>query len=208
MLFAAPVAVSAATYVQADFTGAMNPGDANVKVPFKGNGFVQSQPFSGSFVYDSDLVPSGPVATNIFFSSFADIALIPDATAFSFNFGTLNFNLGDNLDAERAAGIQYKNGVFNGFVFLANFEFQGNQYQLRTEGFAITVRLLNPQGFPTGTNLINAHFDPSLTNLTPYDPNVGVAETPLPAALPLFAGGLGALALFARRRKQTAHAHA
>jgi hypothetical protein len=30
----------------------------------------------------------------------------------------------------------------------------------------------------------------------------GTATTPLPAALPLFAGGLGAIGLLARRRKQ------
>jgi MYXO-CTERM domain-containing protein len=29
-----------------------------------------------------------------------------------------------------------------------------------------------------------------------------VTDTPLPAALPLFAGGLGLVALFSRRRKQ------
>ena len=33
---------------------------------------------------------------------------------------------------------------------------------------------------------------------------IGVAATPLPAALPLFAGGLGALGLFGWRRKKSA----
>ena len=34
--------------------------------------------------------------------------------------------------------------------------------------------------------------------------DVTLAPTPLPAALPLFAGGLGLLGLFARRKKQGA----
>jgi hypothetical protein len=34
--------------------------------------------------------------------------------------------------------------------------------------------------------------------------NVTLSTTPLPATLPLFAGGLGMLGLFGRRRKQKA----
>jgi hypothetical protein len=33
------------------------------------------------------------------------------------------------------------------------------------------------------------------------DPNISIVQTPLPAALPLYAAGLGALAWFSRRRR-------
>jgi hypothetical protein len=92
----------------------------------------------------------------------------------------LSFNAGDNLNLLRPLGIQYKNGQFNGFVFIGDFAFQGHEYQLRTEGPAITVKLLDgiatpfdAFGSPTGVSLINAHFDvgdANLGNLTPFDP--------------------------------------
>ena len=59
------------------------------------------------------------------------------------------------------------------------------------------------------TNLTNVDFSAvymgdNVNTIVP-DPgfdNINVAETPLPAALPLFATGLGALGLFGWRRKR------
>jgi hypothetical protein len=50
-------------------------------------------------------------------------------------------------------------------------------------------------------------FDhPTWTNDTWTDPDPTVSSTPLPATLPLFATGLGALGLLCWRRKRKAHA--
>src|SRR5262249_29682763 len=158
-LLISPGMAMADTYTSATFSGSINPGGANVKAPFSGNGFTQSDPFSGSFVFDNQLVPAlGTV--NVPFSSFPDIALIPNATAFSMTFDTLSFNLGDNFSSLLPAGIQYKNGVFNGFEFITDFAFQGKEYQFRIDGPIITVKALDgipnafdPNGFPTGGSL-------------------------------------------------------
>jgi hypothetical protein len=209
-----PSIATADTYTSANFSGSINPGGANVKAPFSGNGFTQSDPFTGSFVFDNQLVP-GLGTVNVFFSSFPDITLIPNATAFSITFDSLSFNLGDNINSLLPAGIQYKNGVFNGFEFIADFAFQSKEYQFRIDGPVITVKILDgipnafdPNGFPTGGSLINAKINilAGLTNEAAFVP--AVAETPLPAALPLFATGLGALGLLGWRRKRKAQATA
>jgi hypothetical protein len=109
---------------RATFTGAINGGSANVKVPFSTHGFTQSDTFQGSFVFDNQLVPSsGSGFVNVFISSSPDIANIPGATAFNFNLDGLAFNAGNNLDSLRPFGIQYSNGQFNGFVFITDFTF-------------------------------------------------------------------------------------
>lgn len=142
LLLSANVA-SADVYMTANFSGSINPGGANVKAPFSGNGFVQSDPLSGSFVFDSSLIPaSGTV--NVFYPAFPDIAAIAPATAFNLTLDGLSFDLSDNINALTSPGIQYKNGVFNGFNFITNFSFQSNDYQFRINGTVITVRLPIP----------------------------------------------------------------
>lgn len=205
--FCTPATTFADTYTQVNFSGAINGGNANVKAPFSGNGFTQSDPFSGSFVYDNNLIP-GPASgfVNVPFSSFPDIVDIPSAIAFSFNLNSLHFTLADNLNNLTPAAIQYNNGQFNGFVFVTNFSFLSNDYQFRIDGSVITVRLLAGE-FPTGNSLINAHINTGNSNLTdpaPYTPGVAVGETPIPGALPLFGSVLGAGIFLAHRRRQKA----
>ena len=213
MLFSASGAL-ADTYMSATFTGAINGGNANVKAPFSGNGFTQSDTFSGSFVYDASLIPATGT-TNIFYQNFPDIGLIPNATAFSFTLDGLSFNAGDNLNFLRPLGIQYQNGQFAGFVFIADFAFQGKEYQIKSEGGPITVKLLNgialpggdPFGNPTGSSLINAHFNvgnASLSNVTPFNPTVtsAVPEPSTWAMMILGFAGVGFMAY--RRRHQSA----
>jgi len=206
-VFARPNVAEAATYFQASFSGAINPGSANVRAPFSTNGFTQGQPFSGSFVFDIDSIPGSLSPTNVFFSNFPDIGIIPSATAFNLNLGSLSFQLSDNVSALTNPAIQYRNGGdFNGFNFVANFEFLGSDYQFRINGPVITVRLLDAlSGFPTGLNLINARIDIgniNLTDVVSYTP--GVAAVPLPAALPLFASILAGGGVIAWRRKRKA----
>ncbi len=207
-LVAAPAAAMADTYTSANFSGAFNSGGANVKAPFSGAGFTQGQSFSGSFVYDNNLVPAGPGVTNIFYQNFPDT--LPDASAFSLSFGTLNFTLADHVDSLIAPSIQYKNGQFNGFIFIADFLFQNSWYQLNMNGPTATVKLLDgipnqydPHGYTTGGNLINAHLNIGDTNLsgqTPFTPGGGAVPEPSTWAM-MIVGFLGVGFMLRRSRR-------
>src|SRR5689334_8107198 len=96
LLFAAAPA-TAASFIEVNYSGAINSGSANVKAPFNtiGSGFTQSMPFSGSFYYDPAAVPASGV-TNVFFDSSSGI---PATDAFTLDFGPLSFTLADNIDA-------------------------------------------------------------------------------------------------------------
>jgi len=195
---------AADTYIKANFSGGIFGGGANVKAPFSGNGFTQGQTFTGSFVFDNALVPAGGSGfVNVFQQSFPDIANIPAADAFTFNFGPYTLAASDNIDALLPLGIQYNNGHFNGFVFISDFLFQGNYYQLNLSGGSLSVNALdgvpNPydqHGYPTGSSLINGYInigDVSLTSLTPYTP----ITPPPPPVVPEPASWLMMLAGFA-----------
>ena len=213
-LIAAPGVALADTYTKANFSGAINSGNANVKLPFKGNGFSQSDPLSGHFVFDNQKI-GGAGFSNIFFNTYPDAAGIPSADQFSLTLDGLTFTAADNIDALLPAGVQYLNGQFHGLEFITDFAFQGSFYQFRIDGSAITVRLLNGvaqswdvHGDPTGGSLINAHLnigDGNLTNETPYTPVVGGGGggVPEPATWALMLLGFGGVG-FALRRKARA----
>ena len=203
MLLSASVA-SADVYMTANFSGAINPGGANVKAPFSGNGFVQSDPISGSFVFDSSLIPaSGTV--NVFYPTFPDIAAIMPATAFNLTLDGLSFDLSDNLNALTSPGIQYKNGAFNGFNFITNFSFQAKDYQFRINGTVISVKLIDPNtGFVTGGSLMNAHINLGLTNVAAFDPNAVTPGVPEPSTWAMMILGFVGVGFMTYRRRQQA----
>jgi hypothetical protein len=154
------------------------------------------------------LVPAaGSGFTNVFFSNFPDIAAIPPATAFSITLDSLHFTLADDLVSQLAAGIQYNNGHFNGFVFITDFAFLGNEYQFGIQGGTISVLPVDANGNPTSFNsLINAHLnigDGNLTGEMPFVPGVPAVPGPIAGAgVPglILAGG-GLLAWWRRRQK-------
>jgi len=199
-----PAVASADVYMTANFSGAINSGGANVKAPFSGNGFAQGDSISGSFVFDSSLIPpSGSGFVNIFYPSFPDIAVIAPATAFNITLNGLSFDLSDNINSLTAPGIQYKNGVFNGFEFITNFAFQSKEYQFRIDGTKVDVRLINPNtGFAIGSALINAHMNLELTNVALFDPNVVTPAVPEPSTWAMMILGFFGIGVMTYRRRR------
>jgi hypothetical protein len=189
---------SADSYVQGNFSGGTFGGNANVQSPFSGNGFFPSQTFTGSFVYDSDLVPgAGSGFVSVFPSSFPDAALIPDSAQFSFNFGPLVFTpSGADLFA-----IQYNNGAFNGFAYVDTFSFQGGTYQLSIQGGTLAVYEVIG-GQPGFTSLVNGYINignAAVTGQTAFE----VAATPAvpePGTWALMLLGFGGIGVVIRRR--------
>jgi hypothetical protein len=210
MFLVSSSAAMADIYTSANFTGAIAGGTANVSAPFSTNGFAPGDAFSGSFVFDNTLIPATGTTT-IFYQNFPDISLISNATAFRFTLDGLSFNAGDNINTLRPLGIQYANGQFNGFVFIGDFAFQGHEYQLRTEGRTMTVKLLDgianqfdPFGNPTGNSLLNARFnvgDANLTDLTPFDPTAPISAVPEPSTWAMLLLGFAGIGFISYRRK-------
>ena len=197
------------TYTKANFSGGIFGGNANVQSPFSGNGFTQGMTFGGSFVYDDNLVPAnGSGFVNVFPFSFPDVANIPAADQFTFNFGPLVLNpAGADL-----YGIQYNNGHFNGFAYVNSFAFQGDTYQLNIQGGSLSVyRLVG--GTPSGGSLVNGFInigDSAVTDKTVYTPAVVIGGgTPEPstwAMLIVGFGMVGGAARYRRRRDSAAFA--
>lgn len=190
----------AASYVQANFSAGIHNGDANVKDPLR-NPYFQGQQFTGNFVYDADLVPtsSPPNFQNVMFSSIADIANIPAADAFKFNFGDITFTLADDPNAM----IQYNKGKFNGFFFNTTFNFEGANYLFQLNGGTLTVvSEANPYGSPVMSGYVNIG-NGNLTNVTPYSvpgPVNGAVPEPATWAMMLMGFGLVGGAMRTRRR--------
>jgi len=207
-VIAVPGMAAADSYTKATFTGQINPGDANVQPPFSGAGFTQSDPFSGTFVYDNNLVPAaGSGFVNVFAFTFPDIGGISNTDLFSMTLDSLSFNAGDNLTSELpSTGIQYNNGQFTGFEFITDFNFASNTYQFRIDGPAITVELLDPSGNPTGSSLINATINGGLSNQTPFTPTPPPPPIPEPAAWAMMLLGFAGLGLAMRSRRRSVFA--
>lgn len=184
------------TYTKANFSGGIFGGSANVRSPFN-SAFSPGETFTGSFVFDNQLVPAaGSGFTNVAFSTFPDIAGIPAADAFTLNFGSYVFTLAN----DPAAAIQYNNGNFNGFVFNTSFVFQGNSYLFNLSGGTFSVfSAADPFGQPYINGYINIG-NQAVTGRTPFTPQVPGGAVPEPATWAMMMLGFGALAAGMRRR--------
>lgn len=198
-----PSPAFADTYTEANFTGGTFGGSPNVQSPFAGNGYFGGQTFSGSFVFDDQLVPAaGSGFVNVFPASFPDAANIPSEDQFSFNFGSLLFTAaGADL-----FGIQYNNGNFNGFVLIDEFAFQGRNFQLNIQGGSLSVYEII-SGSPTFTSLVNGYINignTALTGRTPFVPTAVTGAVPEPTTWAMMLVGFGAIGVAMRLRKKGA----
>lgn len=195
LLFATPA--HAASYVKADFSSGVFGGNPNVRDPLR-DPFFPGDTFTGSFVYDQDLIPAaGSGFVNVFFNSYADITSIPAADAFKFNFGPYVFTLAD----DPTAMVQYNNGAFNGFFFNTIFTLEGVNYLFKMNGGTITV---NSTADPFGQPFLNGYTNignQALANATPYT-IASPGAVPEPATWAMMLLGLGFVGGVLRTRRR------
>jgi len=191
------------TYRSASFIGNINSGSPNVKAPFTSE-LTQGNPISGSFIIDTDLIPTANSGfVNVFFSSFPDSSVIPAATAFTIDLGApdLTFTLDDAI--QNSGAIQFNNGVFKGFFFDTDFIYANNPYRLDVQGGTWTIKQLDVIGgapIPLSGNKVTGVISGmSLGEI--YIPTQQNEPVPEPSTLLLLGGGLAGLA-FWRKRKQ------
>jgi hypothetical protein len=191
------------TYHSASFSGQLAGGSANVRAPFStSGGLSQGESFSGTFVYDDNLIPApGSGFFNVFFSSFPDIAEIPPATAFTLTLGGFSFDLADADPGE--AAIQYNNGNFNGFFYISDFMYLGSQYELSLQGGTLAI-VPFVGGFPGFNSLVNGNVNignGNLTGISVFTPSSPVSPTPESSSVALWGVSLVGLVLWLGLRK-------
>ena len=197
-------AAKADTYTSANFTFGIFGGNANQQAPFVGviAPYPAGGTFTGSLVFDNNLVPGGGTGLqNVFFSSFPDIGAIPPATALNLPLGSLPaFTLGDaqvQFGFQEAA-MEYNNGSFSGLFYISDFTFQGNPYELQIQGGSLSIVPI-VDGVPAFNSLANGFVNFSLTNEQPYTP--AVAAVPEPSTWAMMLLGFAGIGFLAYRRK-------
>ncbi|MGA7790657.1 MAG: VPLPA-CTERM sorting domain-containing protein, partial [Xanthobacteraceae bacterium] len=125
-------------------------------------------------------------------------SVLIDATSFTFQDGVQTLS---NTDASGTFVIS-TDAVGDITSWLLTADIPGSYYLIRTSNLAVTDGVFDVGTFGTIDNTLNEGFNTEDTGVwTP-------STTPLPAALPLFASGLGAIGLLGWRRKRKAQAAA
>ena len=193
---AAPTFAIADTYSLAHFSGGVFGGNANAQAPFGAAGITQGMALSGTFLIDNSIAPAPAGFDNIFYSNYADAAVILGSTDFSFNIGTLGFT----ADGADLAGIQYNNGHFNGFAYSKAFTFQNVGYTLSISGGTFSISDANFHNYVNGFINIGDRNVTGKTDFVPPPPAGTGPGVPEPASWALMIAGFGFTGAALRRR--------
>ena len=175
-LVSAPALASQLT--SADFSGAVQWSSGAVP------GLHWNTPASGSFVFDADLIPGAG-------SGWVNVSFPLAQPVFTLNIGPAAFDFGDALDG--SGMVQYANGKFNGFFFVADFSDAGGDHQLSMQGATWSI-YAEVGGVPTDVQA-SGYLNGTLTNVQPYS-----LPTPEPATW-MSLGSLIPAIWFIRRKK-------
>lgn len=159
---------------------------ASANVAFSGN----NQPyFLLPFVDNSNSLGQASATDQILFIEFQPVTLV--GSTLSLDRNTTLFNLYDNDTGTYLQGGQAVTNTLNGWLALHP---------------GLAGDLL--QGIWVAEGLTAGNSGAESLTVNSLDVTAAAAETPLPAALPLFASGLGVMAFVARRRRRKAIATA
>lgn len=157
---------------------------------------------SGHVLFDSSLVPgSGTGTVNIALSSIAGAS---NSTIFDIVFGSqpLGFEFGDP-NVLSGPSIQFKNGIFNGFIFVEDFVVNGKTYELNMQGPSWTLNWLksnsSTQLVASGYLTVGSLGLTEVTHSEPTPPQLPVNTVPEPTSIALVVLGIWGIAMTRRR---------
>lgn len=176
--------------------GQANAGTVTVEITGHGAGSLNSIPFGPSAAFDLFLV--GPDSNSNVIDLTTATASIGGGPANTF---TQPMHIGLNLGGNYAFFGEVGGSDLLHLVFSpANFAALQNSNSFSAAPDSFTIFAFTNEPTSGGPLTFTSFTDLNLSAISTGH------ETPLPAALPLFAGGLGVIGLLARRRKQKAAA--
>ena len=162
---------------------------------------------SGQVLFDANLIPgSGTGFVNVPLASAGGAS---NDAVFDLMFGSnpLEFEFGD-AGISGGPAIRFNNGVFNGFLLVENFLYNGNPFQLSIQGGSWTIKGWKTNSYAdlAASGYLNTGND-GLTNKALFAPSGAPAEVnavPEPTTIALIGFGVWGLIMARRRESERA----